>query len=114
MIKVKRIYEERDRADGYRVLVDRLWPRGVKKDSGAIDLWMKEIAPGTELRKWFHANPTQWQRFRQRYERELKSRGELLDKLRELEEKYGTITLLYSSRSTDHNHAMLIYEALSG
>lgn len=87
MVKVKRIYAALARNDGYRVLVDRVWPRGVSKEKARLDLWMKEIAPSDRLRKWFGHDPKRWDEFQKRYREELKSKAELIGQLRELEKE---------------------------
>src|SRR3546814_208065 len=107
MIQVKRIYDPPGPSDGFRVLVDRLWPRGLSKDEVAIDLWLKEIAPTTELRRWFHQDPGRWEDFRRRYEEELEGRPGELDLLRQKVQE-GDVTLLYAAKTREHNHAMLL------
>lgn len=106
-IQLKRAYEEPAKADGTRILVDRLWPRGVKKADAAIDLWLKEIAPSTELRKWFAHDPEKWTRFRGRYQTELKHHPEQL-KLIKNKAKKGTVTLIYAARDQQHNEAVVL------
>lgn len=110
---VKRVYEPPSRADGIRVLVDRLWPRGISRESARIDEWHKEIAPETELRKWFHADPARWQEFRRRYLAALRREPARTERLAELG-RASTVTLLYASRDEAHNHAQLICEFLAG
>ncbi len=104
MLKIKRAYEEVSADDGFRVLVERLWPRGLTKERAAIDLWLKDVAPSTELRKWFHGHPDEWQEFRERYRQELKDKKDDIDELLHKAEK-GTVTLIYSSRDAEHNAA---------
>ena len=110
-IRLKRAYEAPDRGDGFRVLVDRLWPRGMSKSRAHIDKWLKDIAPSTELRMWFGHDPAKWQKFRTLYFRELDSRpdavAELLGHSRE-----GDVTLLYSARDREHNDAVVLKEYL--
>ena len=106
-IRLKRAYEPPSPEDGTRVLVDRLWPRGVRKAEAAIDCWLKEIAPSSELRRWFGHDPSRWEEFRRRYRAELSARPELLDKLRALAEQ-GTLTLVYAARDEDHNQAVAL------
>lgn len=110
-IKLKRVYETPDQADGTRVLVDRLWPRGLTKAKASLDLWLKEIAPSTELRKWFGHDPKKWRGFRARYQSELKRHPDELklikDKARE-----GTVTLLYGARDQEHNEAIVLKQLL--
>lgn len=112
-IKVKRIYEEKSDSDGYRVLVDRLWPRGVSKERAALDLWLKEIAPSTELRKWFGHDPDRWEGFVSKYVQELNGRPEILEVLGNYVEK-GPVTLLYAAKDTVHNEALVLKEFLEG
>jgi uncharacterized protein YeaO (DUF488 family) len=104
-VKLKRAYELPDVSDGTRVLVDRLWPRGVSKKEAAVDLWMKDVAPSNELRKWFGHDPARWNEFRKRYAREVRENRGLLDQLRSLAQK-GPITLVYSAHDEAHNNAV--------
>jgi uncharacterized protein YeaO (DUF488 family) len=106
-IRLKRAYEPLSPEDGMRVLVDRLWPRGLRKADAAIDCWLKEIAPSSELRRWFGHDPSRWEEFERRYRAELSSRPELLDKLRALA-KQGALTLVYSAHDEDHNDAVVL------
>ena len=106
-IRIKRVYEEAECADGFRVLVDRLWPRGLAKSDVKIDLWAKEAAPSTELRKWFGHDPAKWQEFRQRYFAELDTRPQDLASLQDAAH-HCTVTLLYAARDTLHNHALAL------
>ncbi len=110
-IELKRIYEQPDPADGYRVLVDRLWPRGMTKEKAQIDEWAKDIAPSNELRKWFHADRSKWTEFKRKYLAELKEHD---DKLRGLAArgKKGQLTLLYASADPERNHAIVLAERL--
>ncbi len=103
-IKLKRVYEEASREDGYRVLVERLWPRGLKKEQVAMDLWLKEVAPSPELRTWFGHDPAKWEEFRRRYWAELKEKKEQIDLLRQKIKK-GTVTFVYSAHDEQHNAA---------
>jgi uncharacterized protein YeaO (DUF488 family) len=112
-IAVKRAYEPAAKGDGVRILVDRLWPRGVSKEAAAIDDWMKELAPSTELRKWFGHEPARWAEFRRGYAAELKDRGEALSRLRALATK-GRITLVYAARDEEHNDAVALRDILLG
>jgi len=109
--KLKRAYEKPARADGYRVLVDRIWPRGISKAAAKIDGWQKEIAPSTGLRKWFGHDPDRWLEFKRRYFAELEARHEALAKLRELATG-GTITLVFGAKDTEHNQAVALKEYL--
>ncbi len=112
-IRTKRIYEDEARTDGYRVLVDRLWPRGVRKEDAGIDLWLKSAAPSTELRKWFNHDPVKWTEFRERFQAELDERDEPLAPVREKLDAGETVTLLYASRDLEHNHALVLADILS-
>lgn len=111
MIKVKRIYEKAEDTDGFRVLVDRLWPRGVKKEEAKFDEWLKDIAPSDELRKWFGHDPDKWDEFKRLYREELASKEELVNKLIE-DAKGKDITLLYASRETRYNNVMVLKDVL--
>lgn len=106
-LKLKRIYETQETADGVRILVDRLWPRGVSKSAATIDLWVKEIAPSQELRKWFAHNPKKWRAFRERYFRELDANPAAVETLRR-QAKSKRVTLLFSARDTEHNNAVAL------
>ena len=111
-IKIKRIYEVPDVSDGYRILVDRIWPRGVSKHDAQISLWLKTVAPSTELRKWFNHRPDRWQEFRQRYIEELSGKNEELEVIRGKLTTTETVTLLYSAKDTEHNQAVVLLEHL--
>jgi uncharacterized protein YeaO (DUF488 family) len=108
-IAIKRVYDAPEKADGFRVLVDRVWPRGVSKKKAAVDLWVKEIAPSTQLRKWFGHKPERWDEFRKRYRDELKGKRDLLDQLRTHAAK-GRLTLVYSAKDEAHNQAVVLTE----
>jgi uncharacterized protein YeaO (DUF488 family) len=110
-IAIKRIYEPASRSDGMRILVDRMWPRGIKKDGAKIDLWLKEVAPSTALRRWFGHEPERWERFRERYRAEL-SGNEALAQLRQFATKRRRVTLLYSARDEDRNQAVVLADVL--
>jgi len=115
-IVVKRVYEEPAKSDGTRVLVDRLWPRGVTKAAAALDAWLKELAPSDELRIWFHARPDEWLAFRKRYMKEL-NRPEASEELRELYRLAGgrkRLTLLFASKNVDRNNATVLKDLLDG
>ncbi|MEE1944887.1 DUF488 domain-containing protein [Pedobacter sp. KR3-3] len=112
-IKTKRIYEAPSTADGYRVLVDRLWPRGLKKEDAQIALWLKAVAPSNELRKWFHHEESNWPMFVLRYRAELQN-NEALQELKELAEAHQTITLLYGAKDEAHNQAIVLKQLLEG
>lgn len=110
-IHLKRVYDRPEKGDGFRVLADRLWPRGLKKTEARIDAWVKETAPSPELRKWFAHDPEKWQGFRKAYMKELQqneSAGLLLSYL----EEHPVITLVYAARDTAHNHALVLREFL--
>ena len=115
-VAVKRVYEAASSSDGVRVLVDRLWPRGLKKEDVAIKFWLREVAPSDELRKWFHENPEGWRMFRKRYLKELISEegSAAIEKLHHLAEGKRGVTLLYASRNQDHNNAIVLKELLEG
>lgn len=110
-IKIKRVYDAPEDADGTRVLVDRLWPRGLTKEKAQVDLWLKEIAPSTELRKWFGHDPKKWAGFKDRYAAELKLHGGPLSTLRQ-EAARGPVTLLYAARDEEHNEAVILQQLL--
>jgi uncharacterized protein YeaO (DUF488 family) len=110
-IKLKRAYEAPATDDGTRILIDRLWPRGVKRSDAAIDEWMKEIAPSTELRRWFSHDPRRWQEFRHRYQSEIQQHPEQFDRLRTLAQ-HGRITLVFSARDEVHNDAVVLKDLL--
>ena len=112
-IRIKRAYEEPDKEDGTRILVDRLWPRGLTKEKARVDLWLKEVAPSTELRKWFAHDPAKWAEFRSRYREELKRNKEQLSLLRQ-EAAKGTVTLVYGAKDQQHNEAVILQELLTG
>lgn len=110
-IRLKRAYEPVSPEDGIRVLVDRLWPRGLSRAKSAIDHWMKEVAPSSELRRWFNHDPERWQAFRKKYEAELAKNSEALGPLRALVRK-GRVTLVYGAKDEEHNHALVLKGAL--
>jgi uncharacterized protein YeaO (DUF488 family) len=112
MVRIKRIYEEPDPADGRRILVDRLWPRGLSKERASVDWWLKDIAPSDELRRWFGHDPDRWPEFRTRYREELEGQRPLLDELQSLARK-EPITLLYGAKDQDHNNAVVLKELLA-
>ena len=111
-IFLKRVYEPKKESDGFRVLVDRLWPRGLTKQKAHVDLWLKEIAPSTELRKWFHHDPERWTEFKKRYLLELKGKKEQIDVLKN-ELKTRTVTLVFGAKDEQHNEALVLKELLS-
>ena len=110
---IKRVYLAPDKDDGQRVLVDRLWPRGVSKREAAIDVWLKDVAPSAALRKWFGHDPQRWEEFRRRYLAELADNTDAVDQLRELA-KTGRVTLLYGAHDEEHNQARVLLELLRG
>ena len=110
-IKIKRVYEQPDKKDGERILVDRLWPRGLTKEKAGVDLWLKEIAPSTELRKWFGHDPEKWRSFRRRYETEIRHNDDLIELLKQ-KAREGTITLIYGARDEKHNEALVLKQFL--
>jgi len=110
-VKLKRAYEPPAADDGVRILIDRLWPRGIKKTDAAIDEWMKEIAPSAGLRKWFGHDPKRWQEFRRRYRSEVRNHPDQLHELRTLAQG-GRITLVYAARDEAHNDAVVLKEML--
>ena len=111
-IQLKRVYEEPSKYDGTRILVDRLWPRGLTKEKARVDLWFKEIAPSTGLRKWFAHDPAKWPEFRARYKAELKRNGSQLALLKQATTR-GSTTLLYGAKDTEHNEAVVLNELLN-
>jgi uncharacterized protein YeaO (DUF488 family) len=110
-IQIKRVYEEPTAKDGTRILVDRLWPRGLTKEKAKVDLWLKDVAPSTELRKWFAHDPDRWAGFRTRYRQELKSKKDQLTLLKQKAAK-GTVTLVYAARDQQHNEAVVLQNLL--
>ncbi|MGI0045603.1 MAG: DUF488 domain-containing protein [Nitrosotalea sp.] len=112
MIKIKRIYEDPSPSDGFRILVDGLWPRGLSKDEVRIDLWLKEIAPSDKLRKWFSHDPKKWQGFKSKYKNELKEKTEFIKEIKKIEKEKKIVTLLYSARDEEHNNVLVLSEIL--
>lgn len=113
-IHLKRVYEPYSEQDGYRVLVDRLWPRGMTKERAHVDLWLRDIAPSHELRKWYGHDIARWPEFRQRYRTELAEHGDLLGSLHALEREHGRVTLLFGARDELHNEAAVLVDVLAG
>ena len=111
MIRLKRVYDPVDSGDGTRLLVERLWPRGIKKDALRIERWVKDVAPSTELRKWFGHDPAKWEEFRRRYVAELRGNPEAWEAIAEAA-RQGTVTLVYSSHDAEHNNAVALREFL--
>ena len=112
MIKIKRVYEKSAKEDGWRVLVDRLWPRGIKKELAHVEFWMKDVAPSDALRKWFGHEPDKWNEFRKRYRAELEKKQDLVAQLKKLEKEHGTLTLVFGAKDETHNQAVVLAEAL--
>ncbi len=110
-INIKRVYEHPDESDGKRILVDRLWPRGLTKEKAKVDLWLKDIAPTTVLRKWFGHDPEKWEEFRKRYLNELRENKEQVTLLKE-EIKKGPVSLIYGAKDKLHNEALVLKDAL--
>ena len=108
MIRTKRIYEKPSSEDGCRILVDRLWPRGVRKDKAHIDMWVKDVAPSDSLRKWFGHDQKKWDKFYIRYEEELWDKWDAVEKIKEYERELGTVTLLYAAKDELHNNAIVL------
>lgn len=113
LLGMKRVYDPKEESDGRRILVDRLWPRGLSKDRAAVDLWLKEIAPSTDLRQWFHSGQDNWAEFRRRYIAELKD-NEAAVGLLEQNLKEADVTLLYGAKDDRHNHAVVLAEFMRG
>ncbi|MGB8772085.1 MAG: DUF488 family protein [Candidatus Korobacteraceae bacterium] len=115
-VALKRVYAKPSPQDGARVLVDRLWPRGLKKSDAALDAWLKDLAPSNELRKWFHAHPQQWGKFREKYLKELTTEGANaeLQQLYDLQRKRRRLTLLFASRTEERNNAVVLKQLLEG
>jgi len=111
MLKIKRIYEPATPDDGRRILVDRLWPRGLSREAARIDAWLKEIAPSDELRRWFGHDRQRWEEFRRRYREELREHASLLDELSR-DARNGDVTLLFAAQDTGHNNAAVLLEVL--
>jgi len=110
-MKIKRVYEQPDKEDGMRILVDRLWPRGLTKEKAAVDLWLKDIAPSTELRKWFGHEPVKWYDFTEKYLAELKENKKMVSLLKEKTE-HENVTLLYGAKDQEHNEALVLLNYL--
>ena len=115
-VVLKRVYEAPSPQDGARVLVDRLWPRGLTKADAALDAWLRDLAPSDELRKWYHAHPLQWSKFRERYLKELSNDAahDALQKLYDLQEQRRHLTLLYASKNTERNNAVVLKQLVEG
>ena len=112
MIKIKRVYEKPAKQDGFRVLVDRLWPRGMKKEAAQVDVWMKDVAPSDALRKWFGHEAGRWAEFQKRYRHELAQAKERVAQLEKMEKEHGTLTLLFGAKDEQHNQAVVLEQVL--
>jgi len=112
MIRIKRVYDRASKEDCWRVLVDRLWPRGMKKEAAKIDLWMKDIAPSDALRKSYGHDVKKWPSFQMNYRTELKKKKDLLKELSSMEKEHGTLTLLFGAKDEEHNQALVLAEVL--
>ena len=112
MIKIKRVYDAPSADDGYRILVDRLWPRGVSKNKAKINLWLKEATPTDALRKWYSHDPKKWPEFKKMYKAELKERLDALDKIKQIQKEKKTVTLVYAAKDQKHTHALVLFEIL--
>jgi uncharacterized protein YeaO (DUF488 family) len=110
-LKIKRVYDGIDANDGQRILIDRLWSRGLSKEKARIVLWMRELAPSSDLRKWFSHRPERWQEFRQRYFDELKGKKDLVKQLKEVAQN-NTVTLLYAAKDKERNNARVLFDFL--
>lgn len=115
-VRVKRVYDDPITADGFRVLVDRLWPRGLSKQNARIDLWLRDIAPSNELRQWFHANPEEWTEFRKRYIQELRKEpaSAAVERLYQAIEQEHTVSLLFASKMLERNNATVLRDFVKG
>ena len=111
MLKIKRVYEDPTRDDGVRFLVERLWPRGIRKDGLKMKAWLKDVSPSPDLRKWYSHDTSRWAEFQKRYRKELKSNAEAWQPILDAA-KHGNVTLLYSARDVEHNSALLLKEFL--
>jgi uncharacterized protein YeaO (DUF488 family) len=114
MIKIKRIYEAAKRGDGYRILVDRLWPRGVSKEKAKLNLWFKDIVPSNALRKWFGHDPKKWTGFQKKYKSEIVANKEIINSLAEIIKNKKSVTLLYGAKDEQHNEAIILKDFLGG
>lgn len=113
-IRLKRVYEPYSEEDGYRILVDRLWPRGLSREAAHVDLWLRRIAPSTELRTWYGHELDKWPEFRERYMRELESHRELIELIGDIERHRKRVTLLFGAKDEEHNEAEVLAEVLAG
>ena len=108
MLQAKRVYDEPKKKDGFRILVDRLWPRGLSKEDANVDLWLKEISPSDKLRKWFSHDPKKWSGFKKKYKAELRTTTELLNRIKQIEQEEKIVTLLYAAKDEEHNNAIAL------
>ena len=111
-IELKRVYDPASESDGYRILVDRLWPRGLTEESARVDLWLRRVAPTTELRKWYSHDVEKWPEFQKRYESELAAHGELLDLILDIERHRKIVTILFGAKDVEHNEANVVLTVL--
>lgn len=114
MIQIKRVYDTPQKDDGYRVLVDRLWPRGISKENAKLDEWIKEISPSHELRTWFGHDERKWEDFKQKYREELKSQASLLKHLKSIEKEHTKVSLLFAAKTEARNNAVVLKSVLDG
>ena len=114
MILMKRVYDKDLKDDEFKILVDRLWPRGISKNDGIVNAWYKEIAPSTALRKWFNHDPDKWEAFKKKYKAELADKQDILIEIRRLVKRHKKISLLYSSKDEKYNNAIVLKEVLTG
>jgi uncharacterized protein YeaO (DUF488 family) len=112
-IKIKRVYENPQKEDGIRILVDRLWPRGLSKNKAKVDVWLKEIAPSNKLRNWFHHDPAKWEEFIKQYAVELRANKEVVNKLKALTHRQKVITLVFGAKDVEHNNAVALKKFLN-
>jgi uncharacterized protein YeaO (DUF488 family) len=112
VVRIKRVYEPADDGDGFRVLVDRLWPRGLSKDRAHVDLWLKDVAPSTDLRHWFHHEDRLFDEFAERYRDELAANREAVAELRDVVGQHPVVTLVYGARDDEHNQAVVLRDYL--
>lgn len=112
MIRIKRAYQSPAQKDGYRIMVDRVWPRGVSKQRLKMDVWLKDIAPSHDLRRWLSQNSQKWDEFKTKYREELHDKAEFLNQILDLEKEKETVTLVYTSGNTEHNSAVVLKEVL--
>jgi uncharacterized protein YeaO (DUF488 family) len=113
MIHLKRVYESPSKQDGFRILIERLWPRGVSKERAALDLWLKDVAPSPELRTWFAHDPSRWDQFRERYWAELRDKEGVIALLRQYIQEKDVVTFVYAARGEKHNSAVALKEFLA-